>query len=93
MHAIIGFMVVNCMVMVYGKVWLRIVSLCKLQLVAASPYMVAPTSAHDGLDTLQLALVVFFLPSINAKTSLTLAVGTTCNLYRWCFSCTHYHIY
>ena len=38
----------------------------------------------DGLDPLQLALVVFFLPSISAKTSLALAVGIICNL---CWSC------
>ena len=47
----------------------------------------APTSAQDGLDTLQLALVVFFLPSISAKTSLALEVGIICNLHWWCFSC------
>ena len=47
----------------------------------------APTSAQDGLDPLQLALVVFFLPSSSAKTSLALAVGIICNLRWWCFSC------
>ena len=40
----------------------------------------APTSARDGLDPQQLALVVFILPSISAKTLLTLAVDITCNL-------------
>ena len=43
-------------------------------------------SAQDGcLDPVQLALVVFFLPSISTKTSLALAVGIICNL-RWWFS-------
>ena len=37
----------------------------------------APTSAQDGLDPLQLALVVYFLSSLSTKTSLALAVGTT----------------
>ena len=50
----------------------------------------APTSAQDGFDPLQLALVVvFILPSISAKTSRALAVGITCNLCWWCFSCTN----
>ena len=47
----------------------------------------APTSAQDGLDPLQLALVVFFLPSICAKTSLALAVGINGNLCWSCLSC------
>ena len=50
----------------------------------------APTSAQDGLDPLQLVLVVFFLPSISAKTSLALEVGIICNLRWWCFSCVNY---
>ena len=45
----------------------------------------ASTSAQDGLDPLQLVLVVFFLPSISAKTSLALEVGIICNLRWWCF--------
>ena len=48
----------------------------------------APTSAQDGLDPLQLALVVFFLPSISAKTPLACAVGIACNLH-WCVFCTN----
>ena len=47
----------------------------------------APTSAQDGLDPQQHALVVFFLSPNSAKTSLALAVGITCNLHWWCFSC------
>ena len=48
----------------------------------------APTSAQDGFDPLQLALVVvFILPSSSIKTSLALAVCIMCNLRSWCFSC------
>ena len=49
---------------------------CLLQLV---PYI-------NGLDPLQLALVVFILPTITTKTSLAPAVVITCNLHWWCFS-------
>ena len=48
--------------------------LCYLHLVAA-----APTSAQDGLDLLQLTLVVFLLSSTGANTSLALMVVITCN--------------
>ena len=37
----------------------------------------APTSANDGLDPLQLAQVVFFLPSTGTDTSLALVVAIT----------------
>ena len=47
----------------------------------------ALTSAQDGLDPQQLALVVFFLPPNSAKTTRTLAVDITCNLSWWYFSC------
>ena len=47
----------------------------------------ASTGVQDGLGPLQLALVVFFMPSISAKSSLALAVGIVCNLCWWCFSC------
>ena len=46
----------------------------------------APTSTQDGHDPLQLALVVFFMSSIHAKTSLALLGVITCNLHWWCFS-------
>ena len=42
-------------------------------------------SAQDGLDPLQLVLVVFILPSISTNTSLVPAVGITCNLHCRCF--------
>ena len=41
-----------------GKICIKVVPLCKLHLVAAS---LSYTCAQDGLDTVQLALVVFFL--------------------------------
>ena len=46
----------------------------------------APTSAQDGLDHLQLALVVFSLLSTSTNTPLALMVVITCNLQWWCFS-------
>ena len=59
-----------------GKVWLGIVPLGKLQLVTAS----CPTSAQDGLDPLQLALVVFFCYQLAQRPHLHLqwALPATC---------------
>ena len=45
-----------------------------------------PTSAQDGLDTLQLALVVVILILISTKTSLALALGIAVNFCWWRFS-------
>ena len=53
----------------------------------------APTSAQDGLDSLQLVLVVFFLSSFSAKTSLALAVGTSCNLHQLQFALVVFILY
>ena len=62
---------------------MQILSLCKLHLVAASS---SYTCAQDGLDTVQLALVVFFLPSTSTNTPLALMlVIVHCNLRWWCF--------
>ena len=44
-----------------------VVPLCKLHLVAASR---SYTCTQDGLDTVQLALVVFLLPPTSENTSL-----------------------
>ena len=52
----------------------------------------APTSSQDGLDPLQLVLVVF-LSETNTKTKLTLMVDITCNLHRWCFLYANLPIY
>ena len=48
-----------------------VVPLCKLHLVAASR---SYTCTQDGLDTVQLALVVFFLPPTSENTPLALMV-------------------
>ena len=50
---------------------MQILLLCYLHLVAASH---SYTCAQDDLDTVQLALVVFFLPSTSANTLLVLMV-------------------
>ena len=48
------------------------------------------TCAQDGLNTVQLVLVVFFLSSISANTPLTRTVVIVhCNLHWWCFSLEH----
>ena len=45
---------------------------------------------QDGLDTVQLALVVFFLPPTSKNTPLAVMVAITCcNLRGWCFSLEH----
>ena len=60
---------------------------CKLHLVAASR---SYTCAQDDLDTVQLALVVFFLPSTSANTLLAvMVVIVNCNLRWWHFSLEH----
>ena len=41
--------------------------------------------AQYVLDTVQLLLVVFSLPSASANTPLALVVMTSCNLRCWCF--------
>ena len=46
----------------------------------------SPTSAQDGLDPLQLVLVVFILPSISQRPHLHLQ-SSTCKLHLWYFSC------
>ena len=44
------------------------------------------TCARDGLDTVQLALAVFFLSSTSENTPLALMVVIAhCNLYWWCY--------
>ena len=58
-----------------GKICIKVLPLYKLHLVAASR---SYTRAQDGLDTVQLALVVFFLPSTSANTPLALMVVITC---------------
>ena len=50
---------------------MQILPLCYLHFVAASH---SYTCAQDNLDTVQLALVVFFLPSTSANTLLVLMV-------------------
>ena len=58
-----------------------------LHLVAASR---SYTCAQDGLDTAQLALVVFFLPPTSENTPFAvMVVITCCNLRWWCFSLEH----
>ena len=52
---------------------------CALMQAAFGLLHPTPTSAQDGLGSLQLVLVVFFLSSISAKTSLALVVGMNCN--------------
>ena len=70
-----------------GKICIKVVPLCKLHLVAASR---SYTCAQDGLDTVQLALVVFCPPPTRENTSLALMVVITCcNLRWWCFSLKH----
>ena len=70
-----------------GMICIKVVPLCKLHLVAASR---SYTCALDGLDTVQLVLVVFFLPSTSENTALALMVVIThCNLCWWCFSLEH----
>ena len=65
----------------------QILPLCYLHLVAASR---SYTCTQDGLDTVQLALVVFFLPPASANTPLAvMVVITCCNLRWWCFSLEH----
>ena len=58
-----------------GTTSMQILPLCYLHLVAASR---SYTCAQDGLDTVQLALVVFFHPSASENTPLSLMVVTTC---------------
>ena len=70
-----------------GTTIMQIMPLCYLYLVAASR---SYTCTQDGLDTVQLALVVFFLPPTSENTSLALMVVITCcNLRWWCFSLEH----
>ena len=67
-----------------GTTLMQILPLCYLHLVAASR---SYTCAQDGLDTAQLALVVFFLPPTSENTPLAvMVVITCCNLRWWCFS-------
>ena len=66
---------------------MQILPLCYLHLVAASR---SYTCAQDGVDTVQLALVVFFLPPTSENTPLAvMVVITCCNLRWWCFSLEH----
>ena len=60
----------------------------KVQVAKCANFYPAPTSTQDGLDSLQLALAVFFMSSLSAKTSLALAVlhyitrvFATCTVY------------
>ena len=70
-----------------GTTLMQILPLCHLHLVAASR---SYTCAQDGLDTVQLALVVFFLPPTSENTPLAvIVVITCCNLRWWCFSLEH----
>ena len=70
-----------------GTTLMQILPLCYLHLVAASR---SYTCAQDGVDTVQLALVVFFLPPASANTPLAvMVVITRCNLRWWCFSLEH----
>ena len=62
---------------------MQILPLCYLHMVAASR---SYTCAQDGLDTPQLALVVFCPPPTRGNTSLALMVVITCcNLRWWCY--------
>ena len=62
---------------------MQILPLCYLHLVAASR---SYTCAQDDLDTVQLALVVFFLPSTSTNTLLPfMVVIVHCKLHWWCF--------
>ena len=56
-----------------GKICIKVVPLCKLHLVAASR---SYTCAQGGLDTVQLALVVFLLPPTSKNTPLSMAMGS-----------------
>ena len=70
-----------------GTTLMQILPLCYLHLVAASR---SYTCAQGGLDTVQLALVVFFLPPTSENTPLAvMVVITCCNLRWWCFSLEH----
>ena len=70
-----------------GTTVMQILPLCYLHLVAASR---SYTCAQDGVDTVQLALVVFFLPPTSENTPLAfMVVITRCNLRWWCFSLEH----
>ena len=51
----------------------------------------APTSAHNGLDSLQLALVVFFLPPRHKN--LTCTCQLFCTDQHWLYICLWHHIY
>ena len=65
----------------------QILPLCYLYLIAASCFY---TCAQDRLDTVQLVLVVFFLPPTNEYTPLAVMVIITCCNLRWgCFSLEH----
>ena len=88
--------VVNCLVCVLPDV-----ALSHFQTTApegckhiAAVYLKMVSTAHDtqtqdGLDTVQLALVVFFLSLTSANTPLALTVVIVrCNL-RWCFFSEH----
>ena len=60
---------------------MQILPLCYLHLVAASR---SYTCAQDGVDTVQLALVVFFLPPTSKNTPLAvMVVIARCNLRWW----------
>ena len=77
----------NQMQVAKGKICIKVVPLCKLHLVAASR---SYTCAQDGVDTVQLALVVFFLPPTSENTPLAvIVIITCCNLRWWCFSLEH----
>ena len=61
-----------------GTTLMQILPLCYLHLVAAS---CSYTCAQDGVDTAQLALVVFFLPPTSENTPLAVMVVITCYIY------------
>ena len=70
-----------------GTTLMQILPLCYLHLVAASH---SYTCAQDGVDTVRLALVVFFLPPTSKNTPLAvMVVIACCNLCWWCFSLEH----
>ena len=69
---------------------MQILPLCYLHLVAASR---SYTCDQDGVDTVQLALVVFFLPPTSENTPLAVMVVIACCNLRWWYIYTYIHRY
>ena len=57
----------NQMQVALGQVLIRVFALVQAA-IGCCILLLLTTSSQEGLDSLQLALVVFFLPSTNAKT-------------------------